>query len=57
MRVLTRCVEHPFNVPVQGTQHANARVHWKVAAFAPIKHRTAVCQSVAAWSAFGNLMM
>ena len=43
MRMLSRCSEHPLDVPIDGRHHADARVHYEVAAFGGADRATDRC--------------
>ena len=43
MRMLSRCSEHPFNVPIDSSHHVDARLHWHVAAFGGADQATDRC--------------
>jgi hypothetical protein len=41
--MLSRCSEHPLDVPIDGRHHADARVHYEVAAFGGADRATDRC--------------
>ena len=58
MRVLSRCSEHPLNVPIDSPHHADARAlaSWSRPSAAPIRQPIAVCHFSISCSAFGRLV-
>jgi hypothetical protein len=41
--MLSQCSEHLLNVPIDSSRHADARVHWQVAAFGGADQATDRC--------------
>ena len=56
MRMLSRCSEHPLNVPIDSPHHADARAMSRSSA-APISQPIAICHSSISCSAIGRLVM
>ena len=56
MRMLSRCSEHPLNVPIDSPHHADARAMSRPSA-APISQPIAICHSSISCSAIGRLVM
>jgi len=59
MRMLSRCSEHPLNVPIDSPHHADARAlaSWSRPSAAPIRQPIAICHSSISRSAIGRLVM
>ena len=58
MRMLSRCSEHPLNVPIDSPHHADARaIAGSRPSAAPIGQPIAVCHFSISCSAFGRLVM